>query len=232
MNILIVEDEIIPATYLKKLLITNGYNVLGIIKSGEEAVSIAQKEEPDIILMDIMLKGSLSGAEAAHRIHFALPRALIIFLTAYSDKEMVDYAVDCEAFGYLLKPYRDDEILATLQLAKAKIHTTAAKPNTPTVSDNNTQQIELIHGYIYDRSYKRLFFQDQEVILGTKGLKLIQLLCENPHVTLDIDTLIDALWDLPKPQQTLRSLIHRVREKTTPNLITNVNKFGYKITLS
>jgi DNA-binding response OmpR family regulator len=216
MNILIVEDEIIPATYLKTLLTSHGYTVIASVRDGENAIQVAKEKRPHIILMDVMLLGTISGAEAAQQIHFFLPNTLIIFLTAYSDKEMVEYAVESEAFGYLLKPYRDEEILATLKLATAKLkNITQTKTKTPQSEDQTC--IQLVDGYYYHKTYQRLFLNNQEIHLGSKGLQLIQLLCENPSITLDINNLIDELWDTPKPQQTLRSLIHRVREKTSPN---------------
>ena len=226
MRVLIVEDEIIPATYLKKILTSHHYEVIKIVNSGREAIEVAKSEKPDIILMDIMLKDNISGAEAGEQIHFLLPEILIIFLTSFSDKEMIEYAVQSEAFAYLLKPYRDEEILATLQLASSKL---SKRQNQAKTSESTI--ISLVDGYHYDKEVERLFFEEKEVSLGGKGLQLIQLLCNNTHITLKIETILEVLWDEPKPQQTLRSLIHRIREKTSPRLIQNLNKFGYKIRL-
>lgn len=123
MRIVIVEDDVIPANYLKKILELEGHEVIAMIASGVEAIEVAKREKPDLIFMDVMLKDHISGAEAATKIHYAYPEILIVFLTAYSDKEMIDYAVESEAFAYLLKPYRDQEILATLKLANARLAT-------------------------------------------------------------------------------------------------------------
>ncbi len=224
MKILIVEDELIPANYLKKVLQNEGYEVLDIVKRGDKAIEIAKSKKPDIIFMDIMLQDSISGADAAVEIHRFNPKIVIIFLTAFSDKEMIEFAVRSEAFAYLLKPYRDNEILATLQLAKSKLQT-----NTSIAEPKEPETIELVDGYSYHKSLQRVFFNEKEVELGPKALQLIKLLCENRNITLEIDEIMEELWDEPKPKQTLRSLIHRVRQMTTPNLIQNVNKFGYKI---
>jgi DNA-binding response OmpR family regulator len=228
MRILIVEDELIPANYLKKVLLNEGDEVIGIAKRGEQAITLAKSEQPDLIFMDVMLQDNISGADAAVEIHRHYPNILIIFLTAYSDKEMIEFAVRAEAFAYLLKPYRDNEILATLQLAKAKIESgvkavevKAAEPDI----------LELVDGYSYHKKLERLFYDNEEVELGPKALALIKLLCSQKNITFEIDEMIKLLWDEPKPKQTLRSLIHRVRQMTSSELIQNVNKFGYKIGL-
>ncbi|HHD81982.1 MAG TPA: response regulator transcription factor [Campylobacterales bacterium] len=228
MKILIVEDELIPANYLKKVLLAQGYEVIGIAKSGERAIALAKHEKPDIIFMDVMLQDSISGADAAVEIHRLDPHVLIIFLTAYSDEEMIEFAVRAEAFAYLLKPYRDNEILATLQLAKAKLRGEKSLSSKQKVQED---VLLLVNGYSYHKKPERLFFNGSEVELGPKALELIKLLCTQPTITFEIDEIIDILWDEPKPKQTLRSLIHRIRQMTSSELIQNVNKFGYKIGL-
>jgi len=228
MKILIVEDEIIPANYLKRILEKEGHEVLSIVQRGASAITEAKIQKPDVIFMDIMLKDNISGADAAVAIHQNQPKIIIIFLTAFSDKEMVEFAVRSEAYAYLLKPYRDNEILATLQLAKAKID---ANQTANTIQKNKTdpQIIKLIGGYIYNKNLKRVFLDEKEIELGPKALQLIQLLCQNPKITIEIDDIMEQLWDEPKPKQTLRSLIHRIRQMTHPELIQNANKLGYKI---
>lgn len=227
MNIMIVEDDIVPANYLKKMLESQCYSVVAMETSGAGAIKVAKEIKPDLIFMDIMLKDNISGAEAAREIHQNSPITLIIFLTAYSDKEMIDFAVESDAFAYLLKPYRDKEILATLELAKAKIE--SKESSALIYSETNT--IELAGGYIYNRELNRLFLNGKEIHLGSKALKLIKLLCINRYITLEIETIIADIWDTPKSGQTLRSLIHRIRESTCYDLIQNSNKFGYKIGL-
>jgi DNA-binding response OmpR family regulator len=227
MRILIVEDEIIPAHYLKKILMTEGYDTLPIVDKGKNAIMVAKREKPDIILMDVMLKDNISGCDAALAISQENPKILIVFLTAFSDQEMIDFAVKSKAFGYLLKPYREKEILATLQLAKAQL----SNDLIPILSKKENTKLELIDGYSYDKSTETLFFKAQEVPCGPKALQLITLLCKQRNSTVKIEDILETLWDTVKPQQTLRSLIHRIREQTSPNLIVNINKLGYKIGL-
>jgi len=228
MKVLIVEDELIPANYLKKVLTTHGYEVLPIVDRGQNAITVAKKEQPHIILMDVMLKDHISGCDAALAISRENPNILIVFLTAYSDKEMIDFAVASKAFGYLLKPYRDKEILATLELAKAHLVEPPVKEEE--LSENKTN-IALVDDYYFNSLTQTLFNTTKEVPCGPKALQLIALLCEHKHSTVKIETILEELWESAKSQQTLRSLIHRIRENTSQNLIVNVNKLGYKIGL-
>lgn len=229
MKVLIVEDELIPANYLKKILVTHGYEVLPIVDKGQNAITIARQERPQIILMDVMLKDHVSGCDAALEISRENPDILIVFLTAYSDKEMIDFAVKSKAFGYLLKPYRDKEILATLALAKAQLSTPT---QTVLQTSEEDTHIALIDGYYYNTRTQTLFNKTHdEVPCDPKALELITLLCENKHATVKIDTILEKLWESKKSQQTLRSLIHRIRENTSQHIIVNVNKLGYKIGL-
>lgn len=226
MKVLIVEDELIPANYLKKVLESADYEVLAIIDKGQNAIAVARKEKPDLILMDVMLKDNVSGCDAALEISRENPNIRIVFLTAYSDKEMIDFAVESKAFGYLLKPYRDKEILATLALAKAQL----AEPVSEIKNTvKNKARIALVDEHYFDVLTQTLFYKKKEVPCGPKALELIMLLCKNKHNTVKIETILEELWESTKPQQTLRSLIHRIRENTSQNLIVNINKLGYKI---
>lgn len=85
-NILIVEDEIIIALDLKKTLEKFGHSVKGIVSTGEEAIKLAESLKPDIILMDINLKGNLNGIEAAKEIFENNPEENIIFVSAFENR--------------------------------------------------------------------------------------------------------------------------------------------------
>ena len=227
MKILIVEDEIIPANYLKKLLEFEGYEVLESVETGSDAIRIAKQENPDVILMDVMLEDNISGCDAALEISRYNLKILIVFLTAYSDKEMIDFAVDSKAFGYLLKPYRDKEILATLALAQSHINDLLlnTKKNSPSTI------VRLIGDYSFHTDKHALFNHSRKVYLGSKALNLIALLCKNKHCSLQAEAILDTLWERPMSLQALRSLVYRIRKATTPEIILNNSKTGYQIGL-
>ena len=227
MNILIVENEVIPANYLTKMLTQEGYQVIDIVDTGADAIKMAKEHSFDLVLMDIMLNDSVSGCDAALEICKLRPKVMIVFLTAYSDKEMIEYAAKSCAFAYLLKPYRDKEILATMHLAKAKLDS-----NRFSISpQKDVYKLVLADGYIFNTNTKLLYYKDELVNIGPKALKLIDLLCKNKNNFIYNEDIIDFLWHQNKSHQTLRSLIHRIRTKTSSNLIVSVSKLGYKIGL-
>lgn len=119
MNILVVEDESIVAKDIQLCLTKLGYNVVGICSSGEAAIEAAEQHEPDLIMMDIMLKGEMSGIQAAGVIREKLD-VPVIFLTAYTDRDTVEKAKETEPFGYIIKPFKEIDIQTAIEIALYK----------------------------------------------------------------------------------------------------------------
>ncbi|HYW22172.1 MAG TPA: response regulator [Nodularia sp. (in: cyanobacteria)] len=118
-KIVIVEDEAIVAKDLRNRLQKFGYTVSGIAASGQEAINKTLEFCPDLVLMDIRLKGQIDGIEAADEIHKHLDIP-IIFLTAYADDKTLDRAKITEPFGYLLKPFKERELQINIEIALTK----------------------------------------------------------------------------------------------------------------
>ncbi|SRR5579884_20168 len=118
-NILVVEDETIVAKYIQKWLRSLGYVVPAVVSSGEEAVEKARETRPDLVLMDIVLRGGMDGVEAAKEIRACL-NIPIVFLTAYADDNTIERAKITEPFGYILKPFEERELHSTIEMALYK----------------------------------------------------------------------------------------------------------------
>ncbi len=116
LKVLIVEDESITALQLKNKIISWDFEVLGTSSSGEEAVNHARDLKPDIILMDIVLRGDLNGVDAAKKIKEFLD-VPIIYLTAYADEKTMNEALTTEPHNYILKPFDDNELHFALEMA-------------------------------------------------------------------------------------------------------------------
>jgi PAS domain S-box-containing protein len=118
-RVLIVEDEAVVAMDIEERLTGIGYEVIGHAVSGEHALSLAEEGQPDLVLMDIRLKGAMDGVTAAEELcrRFHLP---VILLTAYSEDETVKRAKHTEPLGYLLKPFNDGELRSTIEIALHK----------------------------------------------------------------------------------------------------------------
>ncbi len=118
-KILIVEDEMIISMEIKQKLTAMGYVVTGQAITGESAIQKSGEKQPDLVLMDIRLKGEMDGITAAKRIIelFDLP---IIFLTAHSDKATLERAISVSPSGYLLKPFKERELMTNIEMSLHK----------------------------------------------------------------------------------------------------------------
>ena len=118
-RILIVEDERIVATDLSKRLKAMGYEPVGRAASGEQAIALAGELKPDLVLMDIRLEGELDGIAAAREIRqrFYIPS---VFLSANAEEDTIERAKLAEPFGYLIKPFQDRELRATIEMVRYK----------------------------------------------------------------------------------------------------------------
>ena len=108
-KIMIVEDDRIVAEDIQESLKKLGYAVSAIVSFGKEAIKRAKEDNPDLVLMDIVLSGEMNGTEAADliRSQFNIP---IVYLTAYADEQVMERAKITEPYGYIIKPFEDREL--------------------------------------------------------------------------------------------------------------------------
>jgi len=124
MRILVAEDETIIRLDLKEMLARAGYDVCAEARDGEEAIALARSEEPDLAIMDVKMP-KVDGIEAARRILDERPIP-IVMLTAYGQDELVSRAVEAGVFGYLVKPFREQDLLPAIATARARHEELAA----------------------------------------------------------------------------------------------------------
>lgn len=118
-NILIVEDELLVAKDIQNRLNKFGYDIAAIVSSGIDAIQKAVEKSPDLVLMDIRLKGDIDGIEAAQHIYNNL-NIPIIYLTANADDSTLERAKATEPFGYILKPFKEKELKTTIEITLTK----------------------------------------------------------------------------------------------------------------
>jgi response regulator NasT len=123
-RILIAEDETIIRLDLRELLERAGFEVCAEARDGEEAIELAREQEPDLALLDVKMP-RLDGIEAARRILDERPIP-IVMVTAYGEEELVSRAVEAGVFGYLVKPFRETDLLPAIATAKARHEELAA----------------------------------------------------------------------------------------------------------
>ncbi len=118
-RILVVEDEAIIASDIRRVLEAGGYEVTGVAATGVAAIRLAEDGRPDLVLMDIVLPGEFDGIQAARVIRSRLDIPAI-YLTAYTDEAIVRRALESEPFGYLVKPFAESELYRTIEIALLK----------------------------------------------------------------------------------------------------------------
>ncbi|RXI43265.1 hypothetical protein CRU99_08430 [Malaciobacter mytili] len=225
-SILIVEDETVLAIGMEYSLQNMGYSVSGIETTSTNAINHVREKKPDIIIMDINLRGSSSGIEAAKHIwqYYKIP---IIFLTSYSDEKTIKKAMACEPYGYLLKPCKDEELSVAIQVAIYK-HNYFFK--NIKVFDEEQQFVNLKDNFKFHLG-KALLYKDKEPIkLTGNETKFFEILCENVGETVSFERISnyiwrDSLYDLGK----LRTLVYRVKQKIKADLIESIFETGYRL---
>jgi DNA-binding LytR/AlgR family response regulator len=167
-NVLVVEDESIVSKDIQHSLKKLGYNVVGASATGEKALELAHSEKPDIVLMDIMLKGDMNGIDAAFRIkeELSIP---VIFLTAYADEATLTKAKVTEPYGYIIKPFKEVDLHTSIEMAVYKHNK----------EKEVVQQRDMLFSIVENKSEKDFIFvksNSKLVKLETKDIYFIEAL--------------------------------------------------------
>lgn len=145
-KVMIVEDNTTVATDLRDCLYDLGFSVTSIVSSGEESIERAEAERPDAVLMDIRLRDEMDGIEAAEQIYsrFNIP---VVFLSAHSDRELLQRAKRVGSLGYLIKPFEERELYATLEMALFKAKADSAMLAASRMEATATLAAGIAHDY-------------------------------------------------------------------------------------
>jgi two-component system response regulator len=219
-KILIVEDDLIAGAYLEKICTDEGFFVCASCDNGIDTLEACKKYKPTVILMDIMIKGSMSGCDLAMQIRGFNKEVIIIFITAYTSDEMVEYALDAHAYSYLLKPYRDIEILSTIKMS-------LRDKKAPLENKETSQYIFCKHDFKYDVKNHKFYQGEYEIPLSTKLLLLVELLSKYKGTSVSYEQINHALWGEMQNINTLRAVVHRLKHKVPELELHTVSKGGY-----
>ncbi len=169
-NVLVVEDESIVSKDIQHSLKKLGYNVVGASATAERAIDMAKSENPDIVLMDIMLKGDMNGIEAAEEIRksCAIP---VIFLTAYADESTLSKAKITEPYGYILKPFKEIDLHTTIEMAIYKHSKEQEIVKQRDLLFSLVESRDNQQGYVFVKSNSKLVKLKNEDIYYIEALK-------------------------------------------------------------
>ncbi|HXU28504.1 MAG TPA: response regulator [Bacteroidia bacterium] len=203
-NILVVEDESIVSKDIQNSLKKIGYNVIGSCNNAEEAIEIATELHPDVVLMDIMLKGTLTGIDAADKIK--LLNIPVIFLTAYADEATLAKAKVTEPYGYILKPFKEKDLNISIEMA---IHRHKKLTELRKERDFLYSIVENKEGakdVLFVKSNSRL------VKINTKDIFFIEALKD--YVTINTELM----------RYTIHSTMKDIEKKVAPNEFMRVHR--------
>jgi DNA-binding LytR/AlgR family response regulator len=189
-KIMIVEDETIVALDLSMRLQKEGYEVVGIASNSDEAMELYTEHKPDLVLMDINIKGKKDGIETARELK-KIQDVPLIFLTAFSQNEYVTRAKAVNPSAYLVKPFNNDSLHTSIQIA---IHNFAVpgKPTDPrpTVSDKEDTSKETLlffNNYFFVKhNYRFNKFSLDELLFAESDNNYIKLVTTNKKIALRV----------------------------------------------
>ncbi len=219
-KILIVEDENIPANYIKKILDQQGHTVVGIADSKAEALGyLNSKKQPELILMDIKLKGDDDGIETAKAFQ-QQAQVAVIYLSAYADDDFLERAQATEPIGYLVKPVQPKSLLSTIAIGMSNFS-----------KEHLMQTVALSPSISFDPNAQLVTNGEEEIALSKYESLLLGMLVKHPNRLITYATLENSTWlDEPPGEGALRTTIWRLRKKLPDSVeIENLYSSGYKI---
>jgi len=224
LNLLYVEDDEETVESIDFFL-KRHFKEIYLAQDGEQALSFFEEKDPDIIILDINIP-KLNGIKLATKIREKNKKVPIIFLTAYSDKNNLLQAIHLHAFSYLIKPFKINELIETIDKCKKELLCEHTNPNLRKLSEN----------LIWNKLKKELYFNKEKISLTKNELSLINLFVENDFKFFtpeEINEYIFLNHDLKN--NSIIQLISRLKKKITEItsdsefFIENIYNKGYRL---
>ncbi len=243
-SILIVEDDEITSLNLNMSLQKNGYNVVSMCDNAEDAKNKIVSCNPDIILIDISLQESNDGIKLAKTIRkkYNLP---FIYLTSYTDDDIISQAKSTEPYGYIVKPFDPASLHATIQMALFKYEIeNERKENSDSLKVDKLNLEKLLYSkkasdkpivpfgedYYLDISICETFYKGKKIKLTKKENAFLRLLVAQLGIVVSFEQAVNYVWDGNKAtENSVRTLVWRLRNKLETDIIKNASGIGYYI---
>jgi CheY-like chemotaxis protein len=230
-RILIVEDEVVIAMEIESLLEQLRYEVVGHASRGEDAIVLAAQHHPDLILMDIRLKSEMDGITTAETIfrQFKIP---IVFLTAHSDPSTLERAMVLQPYGYILKPFRKNDLFTSIEIALYKHRALSAEQGLQRelfklhVIDHITQY-DIYNKILALSGFFGIFEMElPEGISAREHLSKIKGLLENIEHQIKFEENYHKLGNRSSEWHPVPGLIDEARRTSLPNTVRVENQAG------
>lgn len=211
-RIMVVEDEAIVALDLQSKLEDKGYEVPAVLATGEDAIKMAGELLPDLILMDINLAGQLDGTEAAEQIHrqYDIP---VVYLTAFSDQKTLERAKGAAPFGYMLKPFEEKKLYATIEIALYK-HQSDREKKLLEAQLSQSRKMEAI-----GRLTAGMAYHFTNILQGIQGNLDLAMLNASDQLRPFLDA---ADYDTQRAAQALKQLLAFYHRENLPHASVDV----------
>jgi DNA-binding response OmpR family regulator len=226
-KVLIVEDEIIVALELRIELEKLNFEVTDIVCTQTKVMSSIKYNEPAIIVMDINLGKNDNGIDIAQIIRKE-KKIPILYLTAFSDDATMERAFSTDPIGYIIKPFKTEELKINIQLALYKIK----QNKTLNINENyiNENYIKLGGDFYFDVLNRNLYYVDNYINLGAKEKHFLFILVNAENCIVPFSIIEDAIWPAHKVSPSaLRTLVYRLKGKLGNNIIQTTYGYGYNL---
>ena len=227
-NILIVEDERSIASFLRRGLVFEGYDVR-VTDSGAEALSITRDTSIDLIVLDIMLPGEVDGIEVCRRIREAGDHVPILMLTAKDEVSDRVEGLDAGADDYMVKPFAFEELLARLRaLLRRKEARSEAR-------EDDIQESFAFSDLRLDTTTRYAYRGDRQIELTAREFDLLLLFLRHPQQVMTRELIMERIWgdDFPGESNvlevTISNLRRRLEAEGEPRLLQTVRGVGYAL---
>jgi len=243
-SIIIVEDDEITALNLSLSLQKQGYKIIAICDDITQAKNKINTNKPDIIILDISLQESNDGIELAKIIKekYSIP---FIYLTSYSDDDIIEQAKQTEPYGYIVKPFDPNSLHATIQMALFKYEIENERNddiNSLKVDKLNLEKllyskrasdkpiVPFGDNYHLDISICETFYNGKKIKLTKKENAFLRLLVAQLGLVVSFDQAMNYVWDESgATENSVRTLVWRLRNKLQTDIIKNASGIGYYI---
>jgi len=242
-SVIIVEDDEITALNLKLSLKKQGYNVLYSCDNISDAQVKIDIVQADIIIIDISLQGSSDGIEFAKIVK--TKNIPFIFLTSYSDDDIISQAKLVEPYGYIVKPFDPNSLHATIQMALFNYKMENKRKNDiDNLKIDKSNLEKLVYSkkisdkplvpfgidYKLDISNCEIFYKNKKVKLTKKENAFMRLLVSQLGLVVDFKQAIKYIWEEGgATENSVRTLVWRLRNKLDTDIIKNASGIGYYI---
>lgn len=214
-DILILESDTVTASDLAFTLTGWGCRVVGLVSSHSGAIEFCEQKKVDLLIAETKIDGGLDGSETAYILQeiYDIP---VIFTTSYINSDTLINAAKVDFIAYLIKPYRENDLLIMIRLAIAKYDLLGLAEQD-------------CCGYVYDIHLHKVYYDEKEIALTSHEKSLFLLLFNERGTLVTHDKVDEVIWsDEFVTDETRRQLVHRLKVKLPHDSIEIVRGLGYR----